>query len=148
MAAMLTDVMGFFNTVHTKCRSSATSIAAIPVSVYDPRRLPPGLLIIMEGAMRNLVTLSIIGLLLTGCAGDMSGSVASDQDTPASCKQGGDPMQCYQDMQRKTQAETGMTPEQQQQFMQQMMQGGGGILGGMGGGMMQPGMMPQGRMPM
>jgi hypothetical protein len=52
------------------------------------------------------------------------------------------------DLERKTQAETGMTPQQQQMFMQQMMQGGGSMMGGMGGGMMQPGMVPQGRMPM
>ncbi len=89
--------------------------------------------------MRNFSALSIVGLLLAGCAGGVGGSVTSNTDEPASCKEGGDPMQCYQDMQRKTQAETGMTPQQQQMFMQQMMQGGSG--------MAPPGMMPQGQMP-
>lgn len=94
--------------------------------------------------MRTWIMLVLLtGLLVTGCAGGMGGSVAGDQDQPASCKEGGDAMQCYQDLQRKTQAETGMTPQQQQMFMQQMMQGGGGMMGGMGGGMM-----PQGQMPM
>lgn len=95
--------------------------------------------------MHRSLAFAIMALLLSGCAGGTGGSVARDQDEPASCKEGGDAMQCYQDLQRKTHAETGMTPQQQQQFMQQMMQGGGGMGGGM---MMQPGMMPQGQMPM
>lgn len=42
------------------------------------------------------------------------------------------------DLERDTQAETGMTPQQQSQFMQQMMQGGGGMMGGRGRGMIRP----------
>ncbi len=74
--------------------------------------------------MRNFSAFSIVGLLLVGCAGGVGGSVASDTDDPASCKEGGDAMKYYQDLQRRTQAETGMTPQQQQ------MQSGGGMGGG------------------
>ncbi len=93
--------------------------------------------------MRTWTMLVLLtGLFVAGCAGGMGGSVASDQDQPASCKEGGDAQQRLKDLEQKTQAETGMTPQQQQMFMQQMMQGGGGMMGGMGGGMMPHGQMP------
>lgn len=83
-----------------------------------------------EVPMRYGTTGMLIALLMSGCGGGMGGNMAGEMAEPASCKEGGDAQQCLKDLERQTQAETGMSPQQQQMFMQQMMQGGGGMMGG------------------